>query len=187
MGSFDIEKYIFLFLGGIMQQKAQPRKSWLRRHRILTALIAIPILAVTLYLGAAVVVGIVRGVRIADAQTPQQLAEAASWDGHDISVENDDGNTIVIRETLDHSTSASTYHNEVFEDCFALQKSFWERYADLAVVRVEIYGPDTKTGTGLFGVCTMKHANAAHQSWDRIDAQAAWNVYDDKNMASIIS
>jgi len=167
--------------------KAQPRKSWLRRHRILTAIIAIPILAVTLYFGAAVVVGIVRGVHIADAQTPQQLAEAASWDGHDISVEDDDGNMIVIRETLDHSTSASTYHNEVLEDCFALQKSFWQRYPDLAVVRVEIYGPDTRTGTGLFGVCTMRHANAARQSWDRIDAQAAWKIYDNHEIAPQIA
>jgi hypothetical protein len=94
---------------------------------------------------------------------------------------------IVIRETLDHSTNASTYHNEVLEDCFALQKSFWERYADLAVVRVEIYGPDTKTGTGLFALCTMRHANAARQSWDRIDAQAAWNVYDEKDIAPQIA
>ncbi|HEY4386683.1 MAG TPA: hypothetical protein VGN34_19685, partial [Ktedonobacteraceae bacterium] len=102
----------------MQHQKIQPRKSWIRRHRMLTAIIAIPLLLVVAFFGTAVVVGIVRGVHIANAQTPQQLAEAASWDGHAISVEDDNGDTIVIQETLDFSSSASKYRSEVLEDCF---------------------------------------------------------------------
>jgi hypothetical protein len=33
----------------------------------------------------------------------------------------------------------------------------------------------------------MKHANASRQSWDKIDAQAAWNVYDEKDIAPQIA
>ncbi|HEY4385864.1 MAG TPA: hypothetical protein VGN34_15515 [Ktedonobacteraceae bacterium] len=168
-------------------QKVQPRKSWLRRHRILTAIIAIPLVLVVAFFGTAVVVGIARGVHIANAQTPQQLAEAASWDGHNIAVEDDNGNIIVIRETLNLSSSASTYHNEVVEDCFALQKAFWTRYADLASIQVQVYGPDKRTGTGLFGICAMKHANAARQQWDQLNAQSGWNVYDEKVLAPAIA
>jgi hypothetical protein len=172
----------------------QKRRPWIRRHPIFSSIIAIPALLCLIFcslLSSAFVTGFVRGLHIAYASTPQDLAIAASAYGHEISVAGTVNDIIDIKETLSTQSDNATYRNQLEEDCFREQAAFWERYTSMKEVNVLIYAPATYNSTGIattvyVGGCTMEHVNAVRQPWKEMDYESAWGVYNKAVLEPIV-
>ena len=170
-----------------MQQKIQPRRSWARRHPIIITIIAIPILAAVLFFGTAVVIGIVRGVQVMNANTPQELATAETLHGRDITIKGQMNDNVIIQEVIDPGSTNADSRQEVQEDCLVLQRIFWQHYPGMKELSVLVYGPNmNKSANTPYGGCLVKQTHAA-QPWDQMNAQSAWDLYDEVYIAPIIA
>jgi len=173
-------------------QKLQPRRSWVRRHPILTIVLAIPILffcVLFLSMGITQAQLFARGQHIAGARTPQELAAAATLNGQSVTVDGDlNGGFVTIKETVTSTLSNYYYRLDVVQDCFYLQSAFWQRYPQMKYLDVEVNGPASGgKNTVYMGNCLMERANAINQPWNEIDAQSAWAIYNEEDFALIIA
>ena len=171
-------------------QEIQPRRSWVRRHPILTGILGLGgALLLCIVFGS--IVPHIRDIQSSQAKTPQDLATAASLYGHDIEVNGDINDVVTIEETLPFQTGNDIYRQDVEEDCFRLQRAFWQRYPGMKELDVAVYGPAINQSTQqsadlYFGSCKMSHINGVNQQWQS-NYQNTWFIYDEHDIASIIA
>jgi hypothetical protein len=170
------------------QNRKRQQRSWTTRHPRWTVTLAIIAAIVLLSLS----IRVVNAVRQRSATTPQQLAESTTISGHNISANLID-TQMIIDETLSTEWDNSVYQTDIMQDCFELQKAFWQRYNDLSLVQVAVEGPiKSRYGgdtTGIFGSCTMNSATARLVHWDQLDYRQAWDAhtYDFEGFSPAIS
>jgi len=116
-------------------------------------------------------------------QYARQLAQHSGAIGTDISTQyNPKANGILITETLDIQSGASSTKTFIENDCFAIQRSIWMSSMSLAVVEVHILGLVTdgqgNTSTQTYGACGLKEKTEQTFNWDRLTYNQAWNHYD---------
>ena len=96
--------------------------------------------------------------------------------------------TLTIGMQWDNSSTVTAIES----GCYDIQKSLWTANPSLGLQTVTVFvdGPVTdaygKQSIAQVGFCNLKSATAAKFSWDNLDGQSAWSVYDNQGLAPFL-
>lgn len=125
------------------------------------------------------------------AQNVQATAQGnATLDDKVTTQYDNSAHTIAVTVTLSEAFDNNGYRVAVRSNCFDIQKAEWHNIHGLSQVTVNFLGPTVDAygnkGTGGLGQCVLTSDTESKFNWDNLDADQAWNVYDQAGYAGAI-
>nr|BBH87476.1 hypothetical protein KTC_22270 [Thermosporothrix sp. COM3] len=116
-----------------------------------------------------------------EGQIERQAAQATRYGHAFFAFYTDTDKKLTMEETLRNGTGTVA---TIKEECLRMHKLIWHNQERIGLdsFMLQLYDKASSKASGYVGVCQMRKEQAQAAPWDTLNAEAAWKLYESKNI-----